>query len=141
MYRSQEDKVKKFSESAGLVESYNRGVLDLLEKDHQRKFKALFELADIEVLETDPIRLLNGRTGHGSPCWYLFKTDLGFIEIGWRARVIHIGWEQTGHKFIITEDYVTKTDFYVHAGGYEKALVYLKKLKDLIEDNKKKDEP
>lgn len=48
--------------------------------------------------------------------WWLAKTDHGLIEIGWRKRVIHIDWSDTGleSRDLSTDD-VTKSNFSIHA--------------------------
>lgn len=47
--------------------------------------------------------------------WWLVSTDLGIIEIGPRKRVIHIQWDKTNVRKIVTDRDVTKGDTYVHA--------------------------
>lgn len=65
--------------------------------------------------------------------WWLVKTDIGIIEIGWRKRVIQIDWSDTGHKLDVTcvcgKDDVTREPHLVHAWGYAKAVAYLENLR------------
>ncbi len=61
--------------------------------------------------------------------WWLFETDIGLIQIGWRKRVINIDWEATSIRIVVTEDDVTKDDAHVHAWSVEKAITYLRALK------------
>lgn len=66
--------------------------------------------------------------------WYRlqFKTYTGEHEIliGWRKSVIHIGWEKSGKDLLhlFDSENVTKGKYMIHAHGYEKATVYLKKI-------------
>jgi len=60
--------------------------------------------------------------------WWLVKTEFGLIELGWRKKVLHIEWEDTPIRKIVTEDNVTKTETYVHAWDYPSAIAYLKNL-------------
>lgn len=58
--------------------------------------------------------------------WWLFKTQVGLIKIGWRKRVIQIDWYHV--KKIVTQDNVTKDEGMVHAWSDTKAIEYLKEL-------------
>ena len=95
--------------------------------------KGLFALAGIKVLNIKPLP-----DGYGySPedpryfetnprgVWWFVKTTNGWIEIGWRKRVININWEDTPIRKIITTDDVTKSETNVHAWNIPKALEYL----------------
>lgn len=64
--------------------------------------------------------------------WWLIQVPQGIIQIGWRKRVISIDWSGTSFRGIITEDNVTKSDTMVHAWSEEKAIEYLKALKEHI---------
>ena len=57
---------------------------------HLSDFKAIFQLAEIEV--TDWIAIPNGYYGATmkAPYWYFAETDYVLIQIGWRKRVISI---------------------------------------------------
>lgn len=63
--------------------------------------------------------------------WWLFLTDIGLIQIGWRKRVLHIEWDTCKVRGIVTADDVTKGDTYVHAWSVEKAVEYLRSLRAL----------
>lgn len=63
--------------------------------------------------------------------WWFVRTEIGWIEIGWRKRVIHIGWEDTPVRGIVTEDNVTKENTMVHAYSALDAIKYLTELKRL----------
>ena len=76
-------------------------------------------------------RLENGYWGHledGAYPWWFVKTTIGWIEIGWRKRVISVDWEHTSVRKIVTSDDVTKGLTYVHAYSEAKAVEYLKEL-------------
>lgn len=62
--------------------------------------------------------------------WYLFKTQYGYIRVGWRKRVISLNWESTELRTIITEDQTTKDPDMVHAWTYADLSKYLFALKD-----------
>lgn len=103
----------------------------------KKEFLAMFTLAGIEILDT--YELLNPYWPRivrpFAPPWYLFKTKYGLIRIGWRKRVISIGWEDTQLKAPdLTVDEVTKDDFHVHAWDQQKALVYLAELRKRLEN-------
>jgi hypothetical protein len=57
--------------------------------------------------------------------WWFVKTAVGWIEIGWRKRVININWEDLPVRTIVTDDNVTKNFEMVHAYSEEKAIEYL----------------
>lgn len=95
---------------------------------------AIFVLAGISVLKT--WELPNGywpkHPGYealreASP-WWLIRTPMGLIEIGWRKRVIHIDWSDTEFKAKIGQADVTKTDTMIHAWSELDAVANLKEL-------------
>jgi hypothetical protein len=105
----------------------------------ETRLRAIFELAGIPIL-----RLWTLIDGYGySPddpryfetpprqVWWLVKTPLGLIEVGWRKRVIQIDWSETNIRCDVTSDDVTKHDSMVHAWSEEKAIEYLKVLRSL----------
>ena len=101
----------------------------------------LFTLAGIPVLKTKP---LIDQYGY-PPCdpryyetlprcvWWFVKTEHGWVEIGWRHRVIQISWDDTPIRAIITNDDVTKSQTCVHAWSIKDALTYLKALASEME--------
>lgn len=93
---------------------------------------AIFTLAGIPVLKT--WELMNDYWPRAyvkeimeSP-WWLVKTPLGLVKIGWRKRVISISWEDTTIRKVVTTDDVTKDSTMVHAWDTGKAIEYLKAL-------------
>ncbi len=65
--------------------------------------------------------------------WWLVRSRIGLIEIGWRKRVISIDWRDCVVRGIVTEDDVTKDETHVHAWDEFKAIEYLRKLNQLWE--------
>ncbi len=57
--------------------------------------------------------------------WWLYMTEVGPVQIGWRKRVINIRWDATPVRVEVTDDDVTKGDDHVHAYSQEKAVEYL----------------
>lgn len=107
----------------------------------QGEVESLFTLAGIPVLKVKALI-----DGYGYPpgdpryyeytprcVWWFVKTSVGWIEIGWRKKVIAIDWSDTQVKAVVTSDDVTKSDFDVHAWGIEKALEYLQALSPRIQ--------
>ena len=114
--------------------SFDSVALSIVETDHLKKFEALLTIAGFQ-LNANMYKLINGRSGHGYPSWYLFETTLGKIQMGWRKRVIHIEWFETGAKIPnLTNDEVTKDDTYGHAWGYGIALDYLETLHRILSE-------
>lgn len=83
----------------------------------------LFKMAGIPILKK--VAIIDG---YGYPadderfyekparcCWWMVKTVVGYITIGWRKRVVSISWEDTPIRMIVTEDDVTKGMDHVHA--------------------------
>ncbi len=89
--------------------------------------KAIFNLAGIKIVGT-PRKLTNGYWGEGHHPWWFVKTEFGYIEIGWRKRVMSIDWEDCGLRHIVTADDVTKGETYVHAYSSDDAVKYLREL-------------
>jgi hypothetical protein len=106
----------------------------------ENEVRALFQLAGFKVLgvkalidgygydPTDP------RYFQTLPyqVWWFVKTAHGWIEIGWRKRVIQIDWRDTPLRLIITDDDVTKATDMVHAWSIVKALQYLAALHEAM---------
>lgn len=65
--------------------------------------------------------------------WWLVRTRIGLIVIGWRKRVINIDWSDTEVRGIVTSDDVTKDSTHVHAWDESKAVEYLRSLYQLWE--------
>jgi hypothetical protein len=103
---------------------------------------SIFALAGIEVLNIKP--LIDGygyspedpRFYEQPPrcAWWFVKTKMGWIEIGWRKRVININWEDTPIRRIVTNDNVTRGETHVHADNNMKAVEYLTALAKEFKD-------
>ncbi len=95
--------------------------------------ESIFTLAGVEVLAMKPLPDGYGFSPDDSryfktipdAVWWFVKTRAGWVEIGWRWRVISIDWSDTPIRRIVTEDDVTKEDHLVHAGSITKAVEYL----------------
>lgn len=61
--------------------------------------------------------------------WWLYMTEIGPVQVGWRKRVIAITWDATPVRAEVTADEVTKSDDGVHAYSVEKAVEYLRALR------------
>lgn len=103
------------------------------EKSSYTYFAAIFAEAGIEVISAK--ELVNpywprsySDTIMENPWWFI-KTEFGWIEIGWRKRVMNISYGDTGLQGQLTTDDVTKDLTFVHAWSREKAVEYLKQLK------------
>lgn len=86
----------------------------------------IFGTASIPILAMKKLR--NGYWGDlpdGAHPWWFVKTANGWIEIGWRKRVISIDWSDTPVRTAVTTDEVTKDDSSVHAYSEAYAAQYL----------------
>lgn len=116
---------------------------EIKDKADKRKkdFESLFQLAEIpntgifeipnqywpDVLEYWGIR-------KASP-WFLFRTKAGMIQIGWRKRVLSIGWEDTKLRVDIDpHGQVTSSNDFFHASDLKHALDRLLLLKKAFEE-------
>jgi hypothetical protein len=113
-------------------------------------FEKSFADAGLGPIFMEPIQNGYHRAGDphalGNP-WYSVATAIGYIQIGWRKRVINIDWARTTLKSLIEDKYhegprlpggeelfpaehksgcPTTGDTFIHAYGYEKATEYLK---------------
>ena len=99
-----------------------------------KEVDSIFYLAGIEIL--NKWELVNQywpksyvERIQNSP-WWLVKTELGLIRIGWRKRVMSIDWSDTEIRKIVTEHDVTKSEEGVHASSSLMAVEYLIALKE-----------
>lgn len=98
--------------------------------------RALFQLAGFTVTRVWQLenqywpRVEEYRRERDAMPWWLLKTEIGLIEIGRRKRVINIDWSETPVQQLITTDDVTMGVTMVHAWSIEKALEYLKALRE-----------
>lgn len=98
---------------------------------------ALFEMAGFEVRSMHELK--DGYiTERGWP-WWLVLTAEGPIKIGWRKRVIHFEWPDTGLRTVLTTDDVTKSETMQHAYGYVPCLQYLATLREAFRERQRAD--
>lgn len=99
----------------------------------RKDFDAIMQLAGFTVLRTWELANLywplHPDYDDVRDPWWLYMTELGPVEIGWRKRVIAIRWDATAVRAEVTTDEVTKSDENVHAYSAEKAVEYLKALR------------
>jgi len=95
----------------------------------KKKLEAIFEMAGIRILDVRELKNQYwGDLPDGAYPWWFVKTEVGWIEIGWRKRVISIDWSDTSIRHVVTTEEVTKSTSCVHAWSEEKAIEYLKVL-------------
>lgn len=109
-----------------------------MRKFDEQTMRALFTLADIEVLQAWP--LVNQYDADSKDPWWLVKTPAGIIKLGWRKRVISIDWSDTAMREVITDHEVTKDETMVHAWGVARAVEYLERLGFLFKNNQSESE-
>lgn len=115
---------------------------EFLALKEEKKFQKIFELAGYDKVIME--RTENGYYGEcdDRPPWFKVNVGVGQILIGWRKRVISIGWDKsllhgkTVSQIFPKED-VTKGRNYIHAWSEEKCIEYLKKVRELSPPHKK----
>lgn len=100
---------------------------------HPEEVKPLHVYIEGQTLLTrHELDFLNAALPTLSSPWWLVKTEVGLVELGWRKRVIHIEWTDTPIRYqdpsAITQDATTKDATSVHAWSDVKALEYLTRL-------------
>lgn len=104
-----------------------------LRSDSRRTYEAIFQLAGFTVSHV--WELANGywplapEYDEVRVPWWLFMTEIGPVQIGYRKRVMHIEWTACANRIVVTEDQVTKSETYVHASSDVKAIEYLRALR------------
>jgi hypothetical protein len=92
-----------------------------------KELKAMFLVAGLKIVG-EPKELKNqywGDLPDGAHPWWFVKTQYGWIEIGWRKRVVSIDWSDTPLRVIVTDRDVTKAEHLVHAYSYPEVVEYL----------------
>ncbi len=98
----------------------------------EQYFREMFRNAGLVIQGTHAIQNRYCNCPHCAP-WFLIDTNLGQFTVGWRKRVIHIGWDnQVMSKVddplgLFSDENVTKGDSYIHAWGMEKGIDYLQR--------------
>lgn len=98
----------------------------------QDKIRALFVLANIDVLEVTAIDNEYSPSLIDTAPWFKVLTSIGTIKIGNRKRVTVIDWTDTDVRHVVTEDHVTKSDSMVHAWSVGKVVNYLIALEQYV---------
>lgn len=91
------------------------------------ELKAMFLVAGLKIVG-EPKELKNqywGDLPDGAHPWWFVKTQYGWIEIGWRKRVVSIDWSDTPLRIVVTDRDVTKGGHFVHAYSYPEVVEYL----------------
>jgi hypothetical protein len=95
------------------------------------KLRGMFTVAEIPIIG-EPLKLQNRYwQGHDKKFyhpWWFVQTSRGWIEIGYRKRVMSIDWRHTDIRHVVTKDDLTKGDDHVHAYTDAKAIEYLTEL-------------
>lgn len=63
--------------------------------------------------------------------WQEVTTQIGKFVIGWRKRVISIDWGKPDYAHLFEKENVTKWETGIHAWGDQKAIEYLKAIREL----------
>lgn len=114
-------------------DSAKQGRREKLAKESRANFDAIMQLAGFTVSRV--WELANGYWPMHPDYddvrepWWLYMTEIGLVQLGWRKRVIAITWDSTAVRTTVTPDEVTKSETDVHAYSQEKAVEYLKALR------------
>jgi len=99
----------------------------------ERYFHDLIAKAGFDMGQTQWLAIPNGRapeTEHYNGPWFRVMTEVGELTIGWRKRVIHLGWgtdKDLSHLFL--GEQTTVAADHVHAWGEDKATDYLTRIR------------
>ena len=104
-------------------------------EEHVTELIGIFHLAGFEIIHTETI---DSQYCSESCCykfpWIIATTNLGRIKLGWRKRVMNLDWSQSDitamGEILFKEEETTKGEKYIHCWSKEKAVEYLKKLKN-----------
>jgi len=91
-------------------------------KNKTKELMNCIDLANIKVYEKWTLE--NSYSQDKYSPWFLLRTDIGFIKIGWCYHVINIEYDDKLGD-IATKDSVIHGKGYVHAWSYIKAVEYL----------------
>ena len=110
-----------------------------LKKVFQEKFRRIFVGAGFQMIKIHPIKNEYCDDDYCAP-WFEITTEFGVIKIGWRNQVINIDWSRitspvaTRILSLFEKEEVTKDANYIHAWGWKRARLYIKKML-IVEDN------
>lgn len=99
----------------------------------QDEARSIFTLAGFSIERM--VELPDGYDRERGQPWWFVKTPFGWIEIGWRKRVIQIDWQETSARLEVTTDDVTKHQSLVHAWTIPDAIRYLTTLRQALGDS------
>jgi len=113
-----------------------------LEKEERKYFEEVFREAGFKefTLYTAPNEYCSCL--HCAP-WFRVRTELGLFKIGWRKRVINLQWGPESElqnnprlfgnmQYMFKDEDVTLWNNGIHCWGKEKAIEYLKRIREAI---------
>lgn len=102
----------------------------------EQEFRLLFRLAGYEWCQLEAVPNEYGSDDYNGP-WFMARTPVGKIKIGWRKRVINIDWSATGVDLLgcFGGEAVTKDAFSIHAWSDEDAVRYLRTIREALDVN------
>jgi len=68
--------------------------------------------------------------------WWLVKTSIGLIELGWRKRVISVDWGETPVRRLIGSNDVTRTETMIHAWSIEDCVRHIRDIHSEVPETK-----
>lgn len=96
---------------------------DKVSNETLRNFKNSLEAAGFNVKSYYEVENKYGSEPYNGP-WYMFQTQQGNVQAGWRKRVIDLDFSDVAPKFLVSDD-VTKEEGSAHAWSYEMMTKYL----------------
>lgn len=96
----------------------------------ETEFGILFSQAGFKSLDFQQIPNEYGSESYRGP-WFMVRTEVGRIQIGWRKRVIDIDWSATGRDLLhlFGDSKNTKSPINIHAWNYSQAVDYLTRIR------------
>ncbi len=109
---------------------------NLLAAEQERTFRVLFQLAGYEPhrIVLKPVTNRYGSDCYRGP-WFEVSTPDGIFTIGWRKRVIHLGWPASNEDLLVLFDDITDTKGpgYIHAWRYGQVVDYVSRIRVTLE--------
>lgn len=111
-------------------------------REEENNFRKIFIEAGFKLVDMQETPNEYSQSEHDAP-WYRVKTEVGYIDVGWRRRVINIDWGPIQHKEgildLFDKESVTKGNHFIHAWGWTAAKEYLTKIYQKASDNRAKE--